>query len=198
MFAIPTSLKSDTGQSAKHQWPPRLLQNSCRHRENLSFGRDENADHNVRSTYEPQPHKPIFKKPKMFQFDSKSIQNTDSVDITTKVVVLPNKNVTTGIVPASNVILRSDIEVSSTTVSKSENDNVEVDGDEDITNPILNSKFANGRIHVVARCRPKIIEDEHADIDTYKRAVYANKESHQVTLKREFCEDRIFKFDSVL
>ena len=133
----------------------------------------------------------------MFQFD-KTLQNTDSVDITTKVVVLPNKNVTTGIVPASNVILRSDIEVSSTTVSKSENDNVELDRDEDITNPILNSKFANGRMHVVARCRPKITEDEHADIDTYKQAVYANKESHQVTLKREFCEDRIFKFDSVL
>ena len=166
----------------------------------FGFGSDENADYNIRSGYEPQSNKPTFKKPKIFTFeDGKTLHYQDPIATCHKNTVSPDKNMNIGTTLASSNVIRGiDTEESSTITSKSESDKVEFDGDEDITNPILNSKFANGRIHVVARCRPKIAEDEHADIDTYKRAVYANKENHQVTLKREFCQDRIFKFDSVL
>ena len=70
--------------------------------------------------------------------------------------------------------------------------------EEDIVNPVLNEKFADGRIHVVARCRPKIEEDNHADIDTYKKSVFANKDECKIILKRDFCQDRMFEFDNVL
>jgi hypothetical protein len=78
---------------------------------------------------------------------------------------------------------------------KIENSTEEV---EDIAHPVLNEKFADGRIHVVARCRPKIKEDDYADIDTYKKSVYADQEECKITLKRDFCQDRTFEFDNVL
>ena len=78
---------------------------------------------------------------------------------------------------------------------KMENGMAEV---EDIAHPVLNKKFADGRIHVVARCRPKIKEDDYADIDTYKKSVYVDQEECKITLKRDFCQDRTFEFDNVL
>ena len=156
VFAFPTS--SEERQRPKRKAPVAPVPSAkfVSSPTEFKFGRDENANHNVRSTYEPQPHKPIFKKPKMFQFeDSRSIHDTRSMNIITESVVSPNTNVTTGTSTVSNMILRSDIEASSTSTSKSENDNVELDRDEDITNPILDSKFANGRIHVVAQMSSK-------------------------------------------
>jgi hypothetical protein len=69
---------------------------------------------------------------------------------------------------------------------------------ESIQNPVLDDKFADGRIHVVARCRPKIPEDDEADIDPYRQCVNTKVEDCKIVLKREFCQNRAFRVDNVL
>lgn len=70
--------------------------------------------------------------------------------------------------------------------------------EEDIQNPTLDEAFAGGRIHVVARCRPRIEEDLVADFEEYRQCVYPKRDVGKITMKREFCQDRIFKVDNVL
>ena len=51
---------------------------------------------------------------------------------------------------------------------------------------------------MVARCRPKIPEDDEADIDPYRQCVSTKAEDSKILLKREFCQNRVFRVDNVL